>query len=114
MKERKIKQALNQLADQAIPAEYDPVQVVRKRIQSVHQAEEGDPIRRKVQPGLRGAGWAFLILLVSLALFLTPPGQSVAQGVLRFFTLAESDQMPLSTSHPTDPPPPTRTTAPTR
>lgn len=114
MKELQIKQALNQLVDQAIPANYDPVQAVQKRIQCVRQVGERDKNRVKVQPSLRIAGWAILLLLVGLALFLTPPGQSVAQGVLRFFTLAQSDQMPLPNGRPTEPPVPSRTTAPTR
>lgn len=114
MNKQNIQQALNYLADKAIPADYDPIPTIRARLES-ELSPSRKQIERKVHPNrLSLAGLSvLLILLAGMIFFLTSPGRAVAREVLRFFTQAESDVLPLPTGQPAEPLPPTRTVAPT-
>ena len=113
MDEQRIKQALNTLADQAVPDNYDPTPELRGKISTAPRRpmRQSQPFRS----GLRAAGLAVVFVMLAGIIFLfTPQGQGVAQAVARFFTFAGQDTLPLPTGQPTEPTPPTRTPAPTR
>jgi len=114
MNEKLFKQALNNLADEAIPSNYDPCPDIRKRIEAQLDTGTQRGKRKILQPRLVSAGFAALLVIIAGTILLfTPPGQAFAQGIFHFFTLAENDILPLPTGQPAEPPPPTRTTAPT-
>lgn len=113
MNEQHIKQALNRLADQAVPENYDPFSTVKKDIESVLRLpkKHKPPFPRH----LRLAGFAILTLtLIGVLFMMTPEGKGVAQAVARFFSFADQDTVPIPTGLPTEPAHPTRTAAPTQ
>ncbi len=111
MDEKQIQDALNELADQAIPTNSDPARSVRTRLEARPRPQGKAALR----PRLGYAGLAaVLLILAGTIFFLTPSGRGVAQSVMRFFSVAESDTLPLPTGQPTEAPPPTRTPAPTQ
>ncbi|MBN2145961.1 MAG: hypothetical protein JW726_01190 [Anaerolineales bacterium] len=115
MNDQLLTQTLHDLADQAIPAEAIPTPALRKHIQTHLQAPKNQLGRKSLQPRRGLAVVAVLLILLAGAIFfLTPPGRAVAQQVIRFFTFAESDVLPLPTNQPTEVPLPTRTSAPTQ
>jgi hypothetical protein len=114
MNVQQIKQALNELADKAIPADHDPYPGMKKQLEADRRFHPIPARRVNMQKRLLSAGLIVLLAVAAgAALFFTPPGQAFAQGLYQFFTRAEGDSLSTSASQPTEPPPPTRTAAPT-
>jgi hypothetical protein len=114
MNEQSIKQALNYLADKAVPTNYAPTPIIRKRLEATLRLRQNHIERKNLSKRLSFAGlFALLVLLAGAIFFLMPPGRAVAHDLLRFFTFANSDILPLPTSQPTELPHPTRMAAPT-
>ena len=114
MNVQQIKQALNELADKAIPAGHDPYLEMKIKLEADRRFRALPAQRRDLQKRLLSAGLiALLAIAAGTVLFFTPPGQAFAQGIYHFFTRAEYDYLPIPTGQPTEAPPPTRTAAPT-
>jgi hypothetical protein len=115
MKDNLIKQALNLLADQGIPENYDPTTGVKNYVETHIHTRNMPSEGRPQQLRLRLASVAALVVLLSgVVFFLTPQGRGFAQQVIHYFTFAEGDALPLPTGYSTELPPPTRTPAPTQ
>ena len=112
---------LNTLAEQGIPANYDPWKAVQKRFEG-NRSSQDKPVQFFVETGeksrsrIRLAGMAVLLLIIfACGIYLTTPqGRAMAQGILQFFLNAESNTLSLPTGQPTEFIPPTRTVVPTR
>ena len=115
MDEKLLRQTLNQIADQAVPADYDPRPIVRRKFESRQSLRHRQAKSEIHHPRLRLAAiTTMVVLLAAVIFFLTPQGRGFAQQAMRFFTHAESDTLPLPTGQPSEPPHPTRTPAATQ
>ncbi len=95
MNPQKLKSdVLAQIAEQGIPASYDPWQAVKNHVRksnTQHSSYTFAP-RKTIPLVILGAG----ILLLTIGFyFFTPPGQVVAQNFFAFFNRADSDQILL-------------------
>lgn len=100
---------LQNLAEQGVPADYDPWETLRQRI-----GPRNMPTRNPSTLA-RAAGYIAVAVVAMTIVFLSSPqGHATAQSILRFFTRAGSDSLPLPANVATQSVPPTITPAPTR
>jgi hypothetical protein len=112
MDRQTLKQALHQIAAQAIPENRDAWPEIRQRLQANKAGflQKGNlPNKRRslAHRRLRTASLAFLAVLVLVsALLLTPQGRVWAQQVLHFFAPADGYSFPISSAQMTAAVPP--------
>lgn len=116
MNEKQFKRVMVHLAEEQVPADADLWPAIRARLEtSKAQTPKGDfsmNAKTNHRRGLRLAATIALALLAGVGLLLaTPQGRVWAQGVLQFFTRAESDTLPVQAWQLT--PIPTAETTPT-
>ena len=112
MEETLLKQALNQIADQDIPTDYDPRPAMRKRFENHFNLPATKAEGSRYQPRLRlAAAIAMFALAAAVVFLLTPLGRGFAQQALRFFTHASSDMQPVPSGELAEPAHPSRTPA---
>ena len=113
------RQVIHHLAEQGIPANYDPWNAVKMRLEGIKVSP-----KTMRQPRI-DALWTFklnkhfigamlFILSVAIVFFLTPQGQVTAKNLFELFRKADSNILPLPTGLPTEPMLPTRTRVPTQ
>lgn len=97
MNEKQLKKTLGRLAEELVPDNSDLWPAIRDRFEtSKHPTIQGDHSMNQTLARRRLAA-AFLLafLLVVTLLFATPQGRALAQGIVNFFTHAESDRLPV-------------------
>ncbi len=100
---------LQHLAEQGVPADHDPWETLRQRV-SPRKMPQRNPSTLA-----RAAGYISIAVVAMTIIFLSSPqGQATAQSLLRFFTRAGSDSLPLPADVATQAIPTTITPAPTR
>ncbi len=103
---------LQHLAEQGVPADHDPWETLRQRL----SPQKGTTMPQH-RPSARARTASFIaiaVVAVTIVFLSSPQGQAAASGLLRFFTRASSDSLPLPANVATQALPPTITPAPTR
>lgn len=103
------RQLLQDLAEQGVPADHDPWETLRQRVSPRNMPT------RNPSALARAAGYiAVAVVAITIVFLSSPQGHATAQSILRFFTRAGSDSLPLPANVATQAIPPTITPAPTR
>ncbi|HEY9088393.1 MAG TPA: hypothetical protein VIO36_09520, partial [Anaerolineaceae bacterium] len=101
---------LQHLAEQGVPADHDPWETLRQRL----SPQKGTTMPQH-RPSARARTASFIaiaVVAVTIVFLSSPQGQAAASGLLRFFTRASSDSLPLPANVATQALPPTITPAP--
>ncbi|MHB1385449.1 MAG: DUF4367 domain-containing protein [Bellilinea sp.] len=106
MREKQIQSFLKNLAEQKAPGrEINLWPAIESQLQTSDRTNPKGTImdaRQKRIPRL-AAAVTLAVILIAVIFFLTPQGQAMAQSFLRFFTRAESNQLPPVTAQETPP-----------
>jgi len=97
MNEKQFQKALGRLAEELVPENADLWPAIRDHFEtSKHPTIQGDHSMNQALARRRlAAGSLLALLLVAALLFATPQGRALAQGIVNFFTHAESDRLPV-------------------
>jgi hypothetical protein len=112
---------IHNLAEQGIPANYDPWEAVKFRLEKnqagqkrMRQMSKNVPIKFGLTKRHAIILAMLLVFLAGMVFVLTPQGQVTAKNLFQFFRRGNSNELPLPTGLPTEPLLPTRTPVPTQ
>jgi hypothetical protein len=113
------RQVIHHLAEQGIPANYDPWDAVKRRLEeSKASPKTTRPSRIDARSSFRLNKQFISVMLfitsVTIIFFLTPQGQVTAKNIFQLFRKADSNILPLPNGLATEPILPTRTPVPTQ
>lgn len=121
MSNKMKRQVIHHLAEQGVPANYDPWQAVRMRLEknqasqrTTQQVRRNIPVRLNLNNRFAIALAILLVLGVATVFFLTPQGQVTAKNLFQFFSKADSNLLPLPAGLPTEQILPTKTSVSTQ
>jgi len=100
---------LQHLAEEGVPADHDPWETLRQRVNPQKIPQRNPSTRAHAASFV-----AMAVVAISIIFLSSPQGHATAQSLLRFFTRAGGDTLPLPSGVPTQAIPPTITPAPTR
>lgn len=96
MNEKQFQKALGRLAEGLVPEDNDLWPAIRDHFEtSKHPAHQGNHSMNQTLARRLAAASLLALLLVAALLFATPQGRALAQGIVNFFTHAESDSLPV-------------------
>lgn len=115
------RQVIHHLAEQGVPADYNPWEEVKGQLESNQAGRKtmrhsgiDAPLNLSLKVRFAGVLTMLLVLLVGTVFFLTPQGQVTANNLFQLFRRAESNVLPLPTGLPTESILPTSTPFPTQ